>query len=239
MRKYKIADLVFTLNCIYSFTPKLCANYEYFGETLPETEISITNEDIEKEVSLSVERPKEYLECIAVYRKICEYIFKHKNGMLIHSSAVVYNGKAYLFSAPSGTGKSTHASLWLKLLGDKAYVINDDKPIIRLIDGKFYVYGTPWSGKHKKDVNTRAEISAICFINQAKEDTIRVASVKEIFPLLLNQTVRFSEITETDKLFGLIEKLLTSVKLFRLSCTPNLSAAELAVRVMTGEYNES
>ncbi len=82
------------------------------------------------------------------YTKLLDF-----DGIRLHSSAVVVDGRAYLFSATSGTGKSTHTGLWLELFGDKAYIINDDKPAVRLRDGVWYAYGTPWSGKHDNSVN--------------------------------------------------------------------------------------
>lgn len=235
MAKYKFAEVIFELNCIYSFTYSLCRGYEYLGEENAECVVNITDKDIAREQVLSEPRPKEYLECIAVYRKICDYIFKYKNGMLLHCSAVAYKDKAYLFCAPSGTGKSTHVAIWSKLLGERAQVINDDKPIIREENGKFYVYGTPWSGKHKKDVNRRVEIGALCFISQAKENSISKAKGFACLPLILNQTVRFESEMESDKLLNLISKLINSVELYNLKCNMHLSAGILAFETMVGE----
>ncbi len=234
MTRYKIADTVFEFNNKFRFTDELCKRYAYSGGDPTEFTVNVTDEDIEKEQNYEEPKPKEYLESVAVYRKICEYVFAHKDGMLFHCSAVVYNGEAFLFSAPSGTGKSTHAALWLEILGDKAFVINDDKPIVRKIGEDFYVYGTPWSGKHMLDVNAKAKIKAICFLSQAKENAIRKASAIEIFPLVLNQTVRFDSEEETDKSFKLIDKLLASSDLYKLACLPNESAAKLAFETMTG-----
>lgn len=86
----------------------------------------------------------------------CEYIFAgsefyrkliNLGGFMLHASAIVVDNKAYLFSAPSGTGKSTHTKLWQECFGDKAIIINDDKPAIRIEEGKCFAYGTPFSGK--------------------------------------------------------------------------------------------
>ena len=66
------------------------------------------------------------------------------NGILLHASCVVVDGVAYAFSANSGVGKSTHTQLWLKHFGDRAYMLNDDKPAIRCIDGVICACGTPW-----------------------------------------------------------------------------------------------
>ena len=102
-------------------------------------------------------------ECRQFYEKLLDY-----NGMMFHASAVVVDGKAYLFSAPSGTGKSTHTRLWLEYFGEKAYILNDDKPAIRIMDGKFYAYGTPWCGKDNVSTNQKCEIKAICFLERSE-----------------------------------------------------------------------
>ena len=145
------------------------------------------------------------------------------------------DGNAYLFTAPSGTGKSTHTRLWREMLGDKAVMINDDKPMIRFIDGDFYVYGTPWNGKHNLDTNTRAKVKAICKISQSKENSIRRANSAEMLLTILNQTIRPTETVGMDKLLNLIEKLLTSVDLYCLGCNISREAAELSYKTMSGE----
>ena len=132
------------------------------------------------------------------FRKLCDYILKNANGFIFHSSAMMVDGNAYLFTAPSGTGKSSHAKLWRELLGDRAVMINDDKPIVRFVDGEFFVYGTPWNGKHKLGENCKAKIKAICALSQEKENLIRKATVPEMLPVILNQTIRPKEIKEMD-----------------------------------------
>ena len=87
---------------------------------------------------------------------------------MLHASAVVVDGDAYLFSAPCGTGKSTHASLWLKYLKHKnPYILNDDKPAIRIVNDNIYVYGTPFSGKTDKNKNEKANLKGIAFLEQS------------------------------------------------------------------------
>ncbi len=108
----------------------------------------------------------------------------------LHSSAVVVDGYAYLFSADSGTGKSTHTGLWLEHFKEKAFIINDDKPVLRLENGQWFVYGTPWSGKTDLNINVKAKLGAIVFLERAKENHITPIEVKEAIPLFFNQTVR-------------------------------------------------
>ena len=94
-----------------------------------------------------------------------------RGGMMLHSSAVVLDGKAYLFSGPSGMGKSTHTRLWQKEFPG-AIVINDDKPAIRITGNEAFIYGTPWSGKTELNINIKKPLKAIVFIERGSENTI-------------------------------------------------------------------
>lgn len=233
MIRYKIADVVFDAQMLYGYTPVLCKNYEYTGDEQPAFTAIMTKEDIAFEKALAPEFPDAYLESLALFRKLCDYTLTNADGIIFHSSAIMVDGEAYLFTAPSGTGKSTHARLWREMLGDKAVMINDDKPIIRYVDGAFYVYGTPWNGKHRLDTNIRAKIKAICKIAQAKENTIKKASVSEMLLTILNQTIRPTELDKMDKLLIIIDKMLTEVNLYSLECNISREAAELSYNVMS------
>jgi hypothetical protein len=233
MPRYKIADVVFDAELIYAYTPKLCEDYLYDGDEQPKFSAVITKEDIDAEKAIAPEFPEAYLESLALFRKLCDYTLSKEDGIIFHSSAIMVDGKAYLFTAPSGTGKSTHARLWREMLGDRAIMVNDDKPIVRLIDGKFYVYGTPWNGKHRLSTNCRAEIKAICAISQAKENSIRKATSQEMLMVILNQTVRPKELDKMDKLLTLIDTMLKTVDLYALGCNISREAAELSFGTMS------
>lgn len=240
MQKYKIADVVFAVEPIYGYVTRLCKNYEYDGEDKPVYEFKVTEKDIASERLLAPDFKDFYLESLAVFRKLCMYVLENEQGLIFHSSALMVDGKAYLFTAPSGTGKSTHARLWRELLGDKVVMINDDKPIIKYIDGDFYVYGTPWNGKHSLDTNTRAKISAICEINRGKVNKIEKIDKKYMFNVLLKQTLRSEKIETMDKLLLLLGKMLENINLFRLECNMDLEAAKVAYNAMVkGEINEN
>ncbi len=168
----------------------------------------------------------------AFYRALVHY-----HGMLLHASAVCVDGKAYLFTAPSGTGKSTHTALWRKLLGERAVMLNDDKPAIRILDGTAYAYGTPWSGKSDLNRNLRAELAGICVLEQAKQNEMARLSVGEALPLLLTQTVYSKEAAVTELFLQNLDILLRKVPVWRLRCLPDLAAAELSYRTMTENAN--
>ena len=239
MPRYKIADIVFSVELNFNYTKILCIDYEYFGQEKDVFTCKPTMQEILDEKKKLPTFPEPFLESLVVYRKLCEYALEHANGLIFHCSAIMVDGNAYLFTAPSGTGKSTHTRLWRELLKEKAVMINDDKPIIRLIGGEFYVYGTPWMGKHQIGTNSSAKIKAICKIRQEKENTIQKIKPSEMVATILNQTIRPEKIEVMDKLLGLIEKLLESVDLYSLGCNISKEAAEMSYGVMAkGEKYE-
>ncbi len=134
------------------------------------------------------------------------------DGFLLHASAVEVGGKAVAFSAPSGTGKSTHASFWRTTLD--ATVINDDKPAVRRIDGVFCACGTPFSGKTDQSVPTCVPLHAIVFLKRAPQTTVRRLSTQDALYLLLGQTLRPSDSKGYNTLLTLIEQMLKQVTVY-------------------------
>ena len=173
----------------------------------------------------------EYMYTGAVfYRSLLQH-----EGFLLHSSAVVVDGKAYLFSAPCGTGKSTHTKLWLEVFGDRAYILNDDKPALRLENGTWYAYGTPWSGKHDLSTNSRVPVAGICFLQRGSENVIRpFAGSKAVFAFL-EQTARPPETALRTCLMDLMGKLMESVPVWQLECNMDPQAAVVSYEAMSGK----
>lgn len=167
------------------------------------------------------------------YRQLLKF-----DGMLLHASAVVLDGRAYLFSAPCGTGKSTHTKLWLKVFGDRAYMLNDDKPALRFEDGAWYAYGTPWSGKHDISANVRVPVAGICFLHQAKENTIRPFSGPKAIFSLLEQTARPAGAALRGQLMMLLDKLLTNLPVWEMGCNMDPQAALVSYEAMSGGRKE-
>ncbi len=167
------------------------------------------------------------------YRQLLNF-----DGMLLHASAVVLDGRAYLFSAPCGTGKSTHTKLWLKVFGDRAYILNDDKPALRFEDGVWYAYGTPWSGKHDISTNVRAPVAGICFLRQAKENVIRPFSGSKAIFALLEQTARPAGPQLRGQLMMLLDKLLTNLPVWEMGCNMDPQAALVSYEAMSAGRKE-
>lgn len=190
--------------------------------------------EIEKEIRNDRKFPPEYSEYLAIYRYICTKLLSY-DGFLMHGSALAINGKAYLFCAPSGTGKSTHTRLWREVFGDAVVMINDDKPIIRKQNGVFYACGTPWSGKHDLDTNISLPLCGIILLSRGEKNTIQKASPVHLLGLLFNQIFRPSDDNAYLKTIDLVDEMLASCPLYQLSCTPTREAAEVAYRALTQE----
>ncbi len=162
-----------------------------------------------------------------------QLLFHH--GFQLHSSAVVVDGKAYLFTADSGTGKSTHTSLWLQQFGERAFILNDDKPALRLEDGVWYAYGTPWSGKHDISVNTRVPVAGIACLERGEENRIESFSGQEAVLTILRQSNRPKAPEYRIKLLELLDKLITQVPIWKLRCNMDPEAAIVSYEAMSGE----
>ena len=157
------------------------------------------------------------------------------DGMMLHSSAVVVDGKAYLFSADPGTGKSTHTKLWLEKFGERAYILNDDKPALRLENGRWMAYGTPWSGKHDISVNTGVPLAGIAMIERGETNEIDPHGGTTALRELLAQINRPKGAEYRVKLLELLDKLITQVPIWKLHCNMTPEAADVAYAAMKTE----
>ncbi len=160
------------------------------------------------------------------------------SGRLVHSSALIYDGGAYLFSADSGVGKSTHTKLWLNAFGDKVHIMNDDKPVVRLYDDRAVAYGTPFDGGSGIALNESYPLKAIIFVERGEENSVRVPDSKEIIQKLYFQTARMVNRKTAEKMLLNFEKLLTLTKFFVLTCNTDISAVYVAFEgVISSENN--
>ncbi|MBQ9748402.1 MAG: hypothetical protein IJV98_06425 [Clostridia bacterium] len=227
---YLFADIPIGITSETSYLHTLCK--DYVTDEPPRYSLTVTREDAEKERSLlSPHFHQGYLESLAAYRKISEAILCD-DIILFHSSAIMVDGKAYLFTAPSGTGKSTHARLWREMLGNAAVMINDDKPLIRIQNGIATVYGTPYDGKEHLSTKTHAPIAGICILSQAKENSIRRITPSEALPTLLSQTYRPQKRELMQRLMPLVVALSAAVPVFHMGCNISAEASALSYQTM-------
>jgi hypothetical protein len=160
------------------------------------------------------------------------YLLQH-GGLMLHSSAVEMDGKAYLFSGPCGMGKSTHTRIWQQTFGEKAQVFNDDKPALRCVDGTWYAYGTPWCGKDGINQNKKVPLAGICFLQQAPENKIRRLNRKEAMYRVLAQTLyKFKLVENLDRMLTHVDALVRQIPVFELENRPEPAAAVLSYETM-------
>lgn len=168
----------------------------------------------------------------AFYARLLQF-----SGLLMHASCVEKDGFAYLFSAKSGTGKSTHTALWLKAF-EGCRILNDDKPAVRKIDGTFCACGTPFSGKFDISANVQAPIRALVFLERGAENAIKPIPAARAIPLFLSQTLRPPQKEKMAQMLDLLGELLERVPTFLLTCNMDISAAHTAFDGIESYYQE-
>lgn len=227
MINYKIAGLTVRMSSfgrtVEQAKPYVCNAAD------PDIVISSTWEKLHERHPYLSEDDCEYISTgSSFYRQLLRF-----DGMLIHASAVVVDGYAYLFSAPCGTGKSTHTKLWLQEFGDRAFILNDDKPALRLENGTWYAYGTPWSGKHDISANVRVPVAGICFLHRTEKNEIKPFSGHKAIFSLLEQTARPPSAELRGLLMTLCDKLLTTVPVWQMGCNMDPQAAHVSFDAMS------
>lgn len=162
------------------------------------------------------------------------------DGVYLHASCVELDGKAYLFSADSGTGKSTHTRLWQQVFGDAAQIFNDDKPALRRLDGTWYAYGLPWCGKDGINQNKKVPLAGICFLKQAPQNAIRRLNSTEAIQRLMPQTLRnIRNVERLDLTLQNFDHLIREIPIFELENRPEPAAAQLSYETMRRAAEEA
>lgn len=226
--KTKIADLITEVPEAGGMATR-CQDYSYNGEEGADVIIRTNLYSPERYKNKLSESSLAYME--SAYQFYKELV--NHNGFFLHSSAICYEGKAYLFSGPSGMGKSTHTELWMKTFGEDVKLFNDDKPALRYLDGKWYAYGTPWSGKNGININMKVPLAGICFLKQAEANQIRRLTNKEAVQKILGQTIRrFPEAHMTFRLLSYVDSVVSSIPVFELENRPEPEAVRLSYETM-------
>lgn len=166
---------------------------------------------------------------------LAEILFRNRllfnQGLVVHASAVEYNGKGILFSAPSETGKTTQAKLWCEKMGAK--LINNDRPAIRIIDNKPYIYGTPWSGEPSECNNNSASLSAIIMLEQASNNSIIPLNTEEAVSRLMPRCfLPYYDRELMNTAINNLESLLRLIPVYLLKCKPDLEAVDLVYKTI-------
>lgn len=242
----KIADKMIAILPLYGYIADYCKSY--ITEGVPDFKVGITRSDIdfEREKSAAEDRKEgipvryftdEYLETLAVYRKIVEQMLSYDT-ILFHGSVIAVDGEGYLFTAKSGTGKSTHTGLWREIFGNRAVMVNDDKPLLRITKAGVIAYGTSWNRKHRLSSNISVPLKGIGILERAeKNHIIRIDSKEQLrntYPMIVQQTHKSSNPKSALKTMELIDRLMEAVPIYRLYCNMESEAAKVAYEGMQG-----
>lgn len=239
--KIEIAGITVQVTSMFNSTRDYCQHYltkkepEIFVSTTPE-DLTFEQEKAREEAKIEGFRfrefPDPYLERTAIQRKIAEAFFVN-NILVFHGSVVAVDKQGYLFTAKSGTGKSTHTRYWREVFGNRAVMVNDDKPFLRFEDGKVLVCGAPWSGKHGLDTNITVPLKALCILDRGEENRIRPLEPQDALFMLLQQSNRPLDPRKLPKYLELVDALAKGTELWHMDCTKDPAAATIAYEAMS------
>lgn len=228
--KYIIADFKILYDARGFTLAKLCENYVCDFDK-PDFSKSITDTEIDNERLLSNQNYSNgYYESIRAYRDFAEWLPLH-NAFVLHSAVFDVDGTGIALAAHSGTGKTTHMLLWQKLLGDRLKIVNGDKPIVRFFDEEPhipYAYGTPWNGKERLGCNMRTPLKHLCFIERAEKNSCEKMGKQEAVNLIFNQVYMPKDSAAAVETMKLINRLISSCRLWKIKCNMDIEAAETA-----------
>ena len=237
----QIAGRVAAVTCLFDSTPHHFSRYltdraPDFSVTVSEADLRFEQEELDREAREEGFRLRvftdPFLERAAIQRQFAEYLLAHGT-LLLHGSTVAVDGKAYLFAARSGTGKSTHTRLWCRQFGSRALMVNDDKPFLEITGSGVLAHGSPWSGKHGLDTNISLPLAGICLLERGPENSIRPASAEEMIGVLFHESCPPRDPALLDRYRHLVESLSRSVPLWHMYCTRDPEAAIIAHEAMS------
>ena len=225
---YKIAEIPILINPVTPQTERRLLPYLSDSAEF-EFDASVSMEEIEEYTAKSKTPCLPYLaEDALVLTKISREVLSSYNGCFFHSSCLELDGEGYLFTALSGTGKSTHTANWRRYFGDRVTMINDDKPLIRKINGRYYVCSTPWMGKSDIGCNMISPIKAVYVLKRGKENTAAASTPAKQIRQLMEATLLPDSKENMVRLLTLFDDLFLHVKLIELYCTPGIESARVA-----------
>ena len=172
-------------------------------------------------------RSEDAAENMVLHRLLAESLTEY-GVLLVHGSALALDGEGFLFTAPSGTGKSTHAALWRQVFGERVQMLNDDKPLLRVRDDGVTVFGSPWDGKHHLSRNASAPLRAIARIERAAENRAEPLPKAQAFPILMTQAYASRDSAVMARILRLEERILDLVPFYTLRCNREPAAARTA-----------
>jgi hypothetical protein len=229
----RCANILIQVNNRYDLIREKCKNYiVQVDDEAPQIIMEPSDERIQFSIEytrafgreLTIEEAEYDAAPYPVYHQFAYY-----DAFWLHSVLIEVEGKGYAFTAYPGCGKSTHASLWKKAFGDEVSIINGDNPIVRLEDGVFNAYGTPFCGKEGWQVNKGVKLCGICFLERAVDNRISEVDKALAYARLLRDNYNITPETLIAHM-ELYERLVEQVPVYRLECNMDIEAAYVARR---------
>lgn len=229
----KIADIPWEITHQYPYVCDTMKDYIVAKAEKKPIAIASTKERIEQ---IQEEHPKfelGYCEADCVYQEIAEQLPLYDR-LLMHGAVITYKEDAFMFTAPSGTGKSTHISLWNQYIGSDVDIVNGDKPIVA-IEEEVIVYGTPWGGKENWQKNRKAPLKAIVLIEQSKTNSMERVDPGLYVPMMMQQIYLPKEEKKVARALELLDGLLQRVPFYVLRCDMSEEAVRCSFDGLTGK----
>ncbi len=240
----ELADVSFEVRCIYPQTKERFR--DYLTKRVPEFTVDTSDDEYIKirdmlygpwfrsAAPVAVSAVAENGPCIEedVVHWMLDRMLSPYGVFHLHSSAVSLDGEAYLFTAPSGTGKSTHTGLWREAFGSRTWMINDDMPYLRITGSCVRAFGTPWMGKHIYGCNGSAPVRAIAWLTRDPENHMDLLPKADAFPVIMKETFALPEKEWVARLAQQVKTLLDLIPVYRLRCNMEPEAAYVSMRAM-------
>ena len=238
--KMEIAGMTGQVTSLFESTKDYCKKYLTDQETdfsflVTREHIAFEQQELDEEAVAEGMRRRvfsdPFLERAAIQRAFAEALFCRKT-LMLHGSTIAVDGQGFLFTAKCGTGKSTHTRLWREVFGNRAVMVNDDKPFVKLEGEQVLVCGAPWSGKHGLDSNVTLPLQGICILERGQENKIWKITPEEAAAMVLHQSY-CPQSPEKQSIFqSYVEELLQRVPLWKMECNKEPQAAKIAWEAM-------
>ena len=220
----EMAGLRIGLDTVTPYVLRSCARF--LTDQTPDFTVGATKEQIENECRLTSCRPQ-IGEFVCLYREIAERL-PDFDRFVLHGATIQEAGRACIFTAKSGTGKSTHVRLWMERYGERVRIVNGDKPILWKREDGWYACGTPWCGKEGLTSTDCVRVAGLCLLERAQENTIRRAEKSELIQAIFHQIYRPKDEGRLLRFLTLFDDFLQSVPVWKLGCNMEPEAAEIA-----------
>ncbi|MBQ6432191.1 MAG: hypothetical protein IJJ99_10010 [Oscillospiraceae bacterium] len=230
-----LAGLTVEINYLRKRIP--CFFRDYLIEK-PENGVDIvataTPEGVEEELATEPTSGAFNAETACLFRCIAERS-PYFGSFLFHSAAIAYEGEGYLFGALSGTGKSTHISLWREYLGDRVEIVNGDKPLLRMTGEEPEICSTPWAGKEGWQINEIVPLRGICLLCRGDENKIERVEPKDCMRLIIQQVYLPRDKQALVLTLDLLDRILRKTPVYLLHCDMTEEAVKTSFPALTGK----